>query len=122
MFSLLLTLASLFIFLFGLLCIYLKISRGNEIASRRIRQIAERLREQRDVDERRRSEFLVVRDYVELQNKKRSYVEKKTLQLQKPQQEGKDLPRSVVEVMRKTEEKRRVRDRQRFEKGIEEMY
>lgn len=56
---------------------YKKINRHNKFAKRQIEDIKKRIQWRKDLDERKESEFLVVRDYVELQNKKRSYVENK---------------------------------------------
>ena len=69
------------------------------------------------MDERRMTEFLVVRDYVELQNKKRVYIEKKVLGGQEVV-----LPKRILEGMKKAEEKANVKEKIRFERNIGELY
>ena len=54
---------------------------------------------------------------MELQNKKRRYVEQKVMVRKEA-----DMPDKVVQGMKKAEEKKRVRERARFEKSICELY
>ncbi|CDW89331.1 UNKNOWN [Stylonychia lemnae] len=116
-FYFLLCLGAVLWFIFGLGCAFKRMQRHNKVVRKKLQEIRNKISWKNELDERKKSEFLVVRDYVQLQNNKRAYIEKK-INGKKEQ----ELPKSVKEAMKRSQEKQKVRNRLRFEKDIKELH
>ena len=90
-FSFLIALAGVVAFIYGTMALQRRFRVHNKEADLKLEAIIKKLRWRKDQEERKRSEFLVVRDYVELQNKKRAYVSEKVELQQAAQRGGREL-------------------------------